>query len=210
MPSRNLLFSKAVCAGRAAKVSGMAPIIETERLILRGWTDADVQAWADMNADPRVMEFFPATIPREQSLESAHRLRKELEERGYGWFVMERKAQPGFSGVLAICEVQWEAPFQPRREIGWRLPVHAWGHGYATEGARALLDFASGELRWPEVVAFTAKINERSQRVMQRLGMTHDPREDFQHPRVPEGHPIRHHVLYRAVLHSSVTPAPSH
>jgi ribosomal-protein-alanine N-acetyltransferase len=176
----------------------MKPAIETERLLLRSWTDADVAAWAEMNADPRVMEFFPSTIAREKSYESAQLMRTDLEENGYGWFVMEIKERPGFSGVLAIDDVRWETPFQPRREIGWRLPVHAWGHGYATEGARALLDFAYNTLHWDEVVAFTAKLNERSQRVMQRLGMTHDPVEDFEHPRVPEGHPIRPHVLYRA------------
>jgi RimJ/RimL family protein N-acetyltransferase len=177
--------------------------IETERLILRGWTDADVEPWADMNADPRVMEFFPSTLTREQSYESAERMRAELEQLGYGWFVMELKERPGFSGVLALCEVRWDAPFQPKREIGWRLPVHAWGYGYATEGAKALFDFARDTLHWDELVAFTAKINLRSQRVMQRLGMTHDPREDFLHPRVAEGHPVKPHVLYRAVLRTS-------
>lgn len=171
--------------------------IETERLLLRSWTDADVDGWADMNADPRVMEFFPAPLARRDSYESAERLRRELEERGYGWFVMQVKDEPGFAGVLALCEVRWEAPFEPKREIGWRLPVHAWGRGYATEGANALLDFARDTLLWDEIVAFTAKINTRSRRVMEKLRMTCDPRDDFEHPRIPEGHPLRQHVLYR-------------
>lgn len=171
--------------------------IETERLILRGWTDADVEAWADMNADPRVMEFFPSTLPRHDSYESAQRLRTELEERGYGWFVMELKEHPGFAGVVAVCEVRWEAPFRPKREIGWRLPAHAWGHGYATEGAKALLEFARDTLGWDEIVAFTAKTNVRSRRVMEKLHMTYDPRDDFEHPRIPEANPLRHHALYR-------------
>jgi RimJ/RimL family protein N-acetyltransferase len=181
----------------------MESLIESDRLRLRGWTDADVEAWADMNADPRVMEFFPSTLAREQSYESAQRMRTELSQRGYGWFVMELKERPGFAGVLALCEVRWDAPFEPKTEIGWRLPVETWGHGYATEGAKALLDFARDRLHWNEVVAFTAKINERSQRVMQRLGMTHDAREDFLHPRVPDGHPVKPHVLYRARLRES-------
>ena len=178
----------------------MMAAIETERLILRGWNDADVEAWADMNADPQVMEFFPSTITRERSYESAKLMRADLETAGYGWFVLELKERPGFSGVLVVDEVRWSAPFQPKREIGWRLPVHAWGHGYATEGARALLGFARDTLHWDEVVAFTSKLNLPSQRVMQRLGMTYDARDDFLHPRVPEGHPIKPHVLYRAVL----------
>jgi len=175
-------------------------VIETDRLVLRGWTDADVRGWAEMNADPRVMEFFPSTIPPEQSYESAARMRRELDERGYGWFVVERKERSGFFGVLALCEVRWETPFQPNREIGWRLPVHAWGHGYATEGARALLGFARDEMGWDEVVSFTARSNERSQRVMQRIGMTRDAGADFLHPRIPEGNALRDHVLYRKML----------
>jgi 3-dehydroquinate dehydratase/shikimate dehydrogenase len=117
-------------------------MIETARPVLRGWTDADVEPWAQMNADPRVMEFFASTIAPERSREQTQQMRAELEERGYGWYVMEIKDRPGFAGVIAICEVRWETPFQPRREIGWRLPLHAWGQGYATEGARAAMGYA--------------------------------------------------------------------
>lgn len=164
---------------------------------MRGWSDEDVHSWAEMNADPRVMEHFVSTIPRDQSYESAARLRREVEENGYGWFVLERKERPGFAGVLALCDVRWEAPFEPKREIGWRLPLASWGAGRATEAARALLEYAFTDLKWSEVVAFTAARNRRSRRVMEKLGMTHDSSEDFDHPRVPEGHPIRRHVLYR-------------
>jgi ribosomal-protein-alanine N-acetyltransferase len=178
----------------------MTPRIETPRLILRQWTDEDVEPWADMNADPRVMEFFPGTMPRERSYEQAAALRADLEANGYGWFVMERKDMPGFAGIAALDDIRHDMPFRPLREIGWRLPVHAWGNGYATEAASALLRVAFEDLRWPEVIAMTAAINVRSRRVMEKLGMTHDPREDFDHPRVPEGLAIKRHVLYRATM----------
>jgi RimJ/RimL family protein N-acetyltransferase len=176
----------------------MPTVIETARLLLRQWTDQDVQAWADMNADPRVMEFFPGVMPRERSFEQAALLRADLEKNGYGWFVMERKDRPGFAGVMALDDIRHDMPFRPLREIGWRLPVESWGHGFATEAASALLRYAFNELDWPEVIAMTAAINTRSRRVMERLGMTHDPSEDFDHPRVPDGMPIKRHVLYRA------------
>src|SRR5581483_2698094 len=120
----------------------MTVIIETDRLILRQWTDDDVEAWAAMNADPRVMEFFPGTTPPEKSREQAAFMRAELEKNGYGWFVMERKALPGFAGIMALDDIRYEMPFRPLREIGWRLPVESWGHGYATEAGNALLRFA--------------------------------------------------------------------
>jgi RimJ/RimL family protein N-acetyltransferase len=175
----------------------MAPRIETPRLVLRQWNDDDVERWADMNADPRVMEFFPGTTARERSQQQAALMREDLEKNGYGWFVMERKDRAGFAGVLALDDIRYEMPFRPLREIGWRLPVESWGQGYATEGARALLRFAFDELRWPQVVAMTAVINTRSRRVMEKLGMTHDPSEDFDHPRVPDELAIKRHVLYR-------------
>jgi RimJ/RimL family protein N-acetyltransferase len=176
----------------------MQPTIETERLILRQWTDPDVEAWADMNADRRVMEFFPGVLARERSREQAAVLRARLEENGYGWFVIERKDRPGFAGVVALDDIRYDMPFRPLREVGWRLPVESWGHGFATEAARELLRLAFDDLKWPDVIAMTARINLRSRRVMERLGMTHDPTEDFDHPRVPDGMAIKRHVLYRA------------
>jgi RimJ/RimL family protein N-acetyltransferase len=178
----------------------MTTRIETQRLVLRQWNDADVEAWADMNADARVMEFFPDVMARERSYESAATLREALEKNGYGWFVLERKDRPGFAGIMAVDDIRHDLPFRPLREIGWRLPVESWGHGYATEAANGLLTFARETLRWPEVVAMTASINMRSRRVMERLGMTYDPAEDFNHPRVPDGMAIKRHVLYRARL----------
>jgi RimJ/RimL family protein N-acetyltransferase len=178
----------------------MTTTIETQRLVLRQWNDADVEAWADMNADARVMEFFPGVMARERSYEQAAILRAALDKNGYGWFVMERREQPGFAGIMAVDDIRHDLPFRPLREIGWRLPVESWGHGYATEAANGLLKFARDELHWSEVVAMTAAINMRSRRVMERLGMTYDASEDFNHPRVPDGMAIKRHVLYRARL----------
>ncbi len=170
--------------------------IETTRLRLRQWNDADVEPWADMNADPVVMEYFPEVTPREKSRSQAAANRERLEKNGYGWFVIERKDQPGFGGAMALDDIAYGS-FKPAREIGWRLPTGMWGHGYATEAAQALADYAFTELQWPHIVAMTAVINERSQRVMNRIGMTRDPRDDFDHPRVAAGHVLKPHVLYR-------------
>jgi RimJ/RimL family protein N-acetyltransferase len=173
------------------------PTIETPRLVLRAWRDADVEPWVAMNADPRVTEFLGRAYARELSEASAAAIRRALEEDGYGWWALEIRGGAPFAGVIALQEVPFQAPFTPANEIGWRLPFENWGRGYATEGARAALDFAFNELKWHEVVAFTAATNLRSQRVMQRLGMTHDPADDFDHPKLEPAHPLRRHVLYR-------------
>lgn len=174
-----------------------APIIETERLVLRPWRDEDIEPWAAMNADPRVMEFFPNTYTQEYASEMAAYLRARLEKDGYGWWVAEIKNGKRFAGNLALQYVPFEAHFTPALEIGWRLAFDAWGHGYATEGARALLDFAFKDLQCAQIVAMTAALNVRSQRVMQRLGMTHAAADDFEHPRLQPCHRLRPHVLYR-------------
>lgn len=177
----------------------MKRYFETQRLLVRDWSDADVDAWADMNADDRVMEFFPATIPRERSIASGNALRDELQRDGYGWFVVEVKDGLRFAGCIALAPVLYEMPFTPANEIGWRFVAPAWGKGYATEAAAAALVYAKDVLGWPPVVAFTAAINKRSRRVMEKLGMTHDLAEDFEHPRLEPGHRLRPHVLYRAL-----------
>jgi RimJ/RimL family protein N-acetyltransferase len=171
--------------------------IETARLRLREWTDDDVEAWIAMNADPRVAAFFSRSFTRELSESLAANMRAVLAERGYGWWAVEVRGVAPFAGVICLQEVPFQAPFTPANEIGWRLASQHWGNGYATEGARAALDFACTTLGWNEVVAFTAQTNDRSRRVMDRLGMTYDPSADFDHPRLEEGHPLRRHVLYR-------------
>jgi RimJ/RimL family protein N-acetyltransferase len=173
------------------------PTIETPRLILRDWRDADIEPWVAMNADPRVTEFLGRTYARELSEASAVAMRLALEENGYGWWAVEIRCGVPFAGVIALQKVPFSASFTPANEIGWRLSFESWGRGYATEGSKAALDFAFDKLGWNEIVAFTASTNLRSQRVMQRLGMTRDPADDFDHPKLEPGHPLRRHVLYR-------------
>ena len=164
--------------------------ITTERLLLRRWRPEDREPFAAMNADPRVMEHFPAPLTREQSDAFVDRIEAHFDQHGYGLWALERDgAFLGFTGL------QWAEgmPMGPCLEVGWRLTPTAWGHGYATEAARAALEV--GLEQADSVVSFTAVVNERSWRVMERLGMRRE--EVFDHPRVPEGHPIRPHYLYR-------------
>jgi len=175
----------------------MPLIIETPRLILRQWNESDLDPWAAMNADPRVMEFFPGTNDRARSEETANRMRISLERDGYGLWAVELKHNGSFAGMIGLNDIPYSVPFEPRREVGWRLAYDAWGCGYAAEGARAALRVAFDTLGWDEVVAMTAFVNLRSERVMQRVGMVRDLTGDFDHPRIEEGHPLRRHMLYR-------------
>jgi RimJ/RimL family protein N-acetyltransferase len=166
-------------------------------LRLRGWRDCDVEELVRMNADPRVSEFLPRRYTRDLSESQAATMRANLAQHGYGWWVVEVRGVTPFAGLIVLQEVPFEAPFTPAREVGWRFAHEHWGHGYATEGARAALEFGFATLGWNEIVAFTAASNQRSRRVMERLRMTYDPRDDFDHPRLGAGDPLRRHVLYR-------------
>jgi RimJ/RimL family protein N-acetyltransferase len=150
-----------------------------------------------MTGDPRVTEFLgvpPRT--RDEAVVAAERLGERLTSAGYGWWVVEVKGKVDFAGTLILQDVPFEAHFTPALEVGWHLAPDHWGNGYATEGGRALLEFAFAQLDRPEVVALTAKRNVRSQRVMERLGMTRNPADDFIHPNFPDS-PLRECVLYR-------------
>ena len=170
--------------------------LRTERLLLRQWRDADLAPFAALNADPQVMEHFPSPLTREHSDAFAASCRERIAERGWGIWAVEVVASGEFIGFVGLNEPRFDAHFTPAVEVGWRLARSAWGHGYATEAAEAALAYAFDELRLDEVVSFTATTNVRSQRVMQRLGMTHDESDDFDHPRVDDPR-IRRHVLYR-------------
>jgi len=170
--------------------------LRTARLTLRPWRDDDVAAWAAMSQDPRVAEFFPPRSP-EQHVRDAALLRARLEANGYGWWVLEANHVAPFAGIIALQMVPDDLVFAPAMEVGWRLRSEYWGRGYATEGARAALRYGFDVLRQPEIVAMTAAVNLRSQRVMERLGMQRDAAADFDHPRVAEGDRLRPHVLYR-------------
>ena len=171
--------------------------LRTERLVLRGWRDADREPFAALNADPEVMRHFPAPLSRAESDELADRLAAEIAGRGWGRWAVEERETGRFAGFTGLAPVPFEAPFTPAVEVGWRLARPAWGRGLATEAARAALAFAFDDLGLEEVVSFTARTNDRSWAVMERLGMRRDPEEDFEHPLLPAGHPLRPHVLYR-------------
>jgi RimJ/RimL family protein N-acetyltransferase len=173
------------------------PLLETERLTLRPWRDADLAPFAALNADPAVMEHFPATLSRAESDAAAARIRQELMERGFGLWALEVPGVAGFIGFTGLSVVRFEAHFTPSVEIGWRLAREHWGKGYASEAASKALAFGFERLRLAEIVSFTAVGNARSRRVMEKLGMRHDPADDFEHPSLPPGHPLRRHVLYR-------------
>lgn len=177
------------------------PTLKSERLILRPWRESDVAPFAALNADPLVMEHFPATLTRAETEAMVERARAEMARHGFGWFAAEMPGVASFIGFIGLWAPGFAAPFtsiqDPIVEVGWRLAKEHWGRGYATEGARECLRFGFNDLGLKEIVSFTATTNLPSQRVMQRLGMTHDPADDFDHPNLPKGHRLERHVLYR-------------
>jgi RimJ/RimL family protein N-acetyltransferase len=174
---------------------GTAPEIRTERLLLRRWRAADRAPFAALNADPRVMEHFPATLSTDESDAVAARIEAGLERLGYGLWALEIPAVAPFAGFVGISVPSFEAHFTPCVEIAWRLAAEHWGRGYAPEAARAALAHGFGTLGLREIVSFTRPANLRSRRVMEKIGMLHDPADDFDHPDFPEGHRVN--VLYR-------------
>lgn len=172
------------------------PVIETERLILRQWIEADREPYAALNADPEVMEHFERPLTRAESDAAIDRNNASLTDSGWGNWAVERRADGVLLGHVGVKPTAPELPFGGAYELGYRFARRAWGQGYASEGSRALLAYGFRELALPEIVAFTAVPNTRSQAVMRRIGMVHDPARDFDHPALPEGHRLRRHVLF--------------
>lgn len=171
--------------------------LRTPRLLLRRWRDTDRQPFARLNADPDVMAHFPGVLDRAESDALADRIEAHFAEHGFGVWALEVQGGEPFVGFVGLAHVRFDAHFTPCVEIAWRLARSSWGHGYATEAAREVRRVAFEVLQLPQIVSFTVPENRRSRAVMERLGMAHDPREDFDHPRLPVDHPLRRHVLYR-------------
>ncbi len=176
----------------------MAELIEfdTERLRLRQWCAADREPFAALNADLKVMEFFPALLSRRESDAMANRCEALIVERGWGLWAVETINTQEFIGFVGLHTPAPELPFSPCVEVGWRLVAKHWGKGYATEAARGALRVGFEQLGLPEIVSFTSVVNIRSRAVMERLGMC-DTEETFEHPNVPVGSALRKHCLYR-------------
>jgi ribosomal-protein-alanine N-acetyltransferase len=169
--------------------------IRTHRLLLRGWRAEDREPFAAMNADPAVREYFRSVLSRDESDSQADWIEAELSERRFGLWAVEIPGVTPFAGFTGLSVPAFKADFTPCVELGWRLAREHWGHGYATEAARAAVEFGFTQMGLDEIVAFTVPANTRSIRVMEKLGMKFSG--EFDHPAIAEGHPLRRHVLYR-------------
>jgi RimJ/RimL family protein N-acetyltransferase len=169
----------------------------TERVILRHWQHSDREPFSRMNTDSRVMEFMPDLLSRDESDALIDHIESHFQEHGFGLCAAELRQDHSFIGFIGLAVPRFRAVFTPCVEIGWRLSAEHWGQGLATEGAREIVRFAFGQLRLEDLVSFTVPSNWRSRRVMEKLGMTHNPADDFDHPNLPEEHALRRHVLYR-------------
>jgi ribosomal-protein-alanine N-acetyltransferase len=174
-----------------------SPVLHTERLVLRRWANEDRAVFAGINADPEVMRYRLSTLTRQESDDLIEEIEACFDQNGFGLWAVERTEDGRLIGSIGLEVAGDDMPFRPLVHIGWHLAVDAWHHGYATEGAQAVLQFAFDVIGFSEVVAHTTARNERSQAVMRRLGMTHDPVDDFDGPWYPAGHPNRRFVLYR-------------
>lgn len=171
--------------------------LRTDRLVLRRWQPEDRGPFAALNADPVVMEHFPAPLTHAESDALVDRIEAAFEEHGWGLWAVEIPGVAGCIGFIGLAIPGFEAPFTPCVEVGWRLAKEHWGRGYAPEGAREALRFAFEEIGLDEVLSFTFVGNAKSRRVMEKIGLRRDPVDDFDHPRVPTDSPVHRHVLYR-------------
>lgn len=185
-----------------------APVaLRTQRLLLRPWQDGDAVPFAVLNADPAVMEHYPARLTRAESDAQLERIAEHITTNAWGLWAVELLGVAPFVGYCGLWPVAFDAPFTPAIEIGWRLARPYWGQRYAVEAANTVLTFGFGTLGLAEIVSFTIPANLRSQRLMQRLGMVRNPADDFEHPKLPPEHPMRPHVLYRKTTHQHTVPS---
>ncbi len=175
--------------------------IRTQRLLLRQWRDEDLEPLDRLNTDPQVMEFLLAPLTREESAARLEVYSQHIREHGWGLWAVSVPGVSDFIGWIGLWPIGFEAHFTPAIEVGWRLLPEFWGQGYATEGAKASLRYGFEVLKLDEIVSITVPANVRSRRVMGKIGMHRDPKDDFDHPKVPEGHPLKKHVLYRLYAH---------
>ncbi|MEM6800048.1 MAG: GNAT family N-acetyltransferase [Bacteroidota bacterium] len=173
-------------------------ILKTERLGLRTWRENDLESLARMNADPEVMRYFPSTLTKSKTEQMLQRLQQHFETHGYTYYAAESLDTREFMGFVGLAYQSYETAYTPFTDIGWRLKQEAWGKGYATEAAKAVLIHAKENLQLKEIHAVTPLPNLGSERVMQKIGMTKIA--EFEHPEVPEGHELRRCVLYRKVF----------
>lgn len=176
-------------------------VLETKRLILRDWKDSDLEPFAELNANPDVMAYFPSVLSKSESDHLALTIRNKIESEGWGPWAVELKTTQQFIGVVGLQRVDVNLPVAPGVEIAWRLAKSHWGRGYATEAAKASLEYATDVLKVDQVISFTATLNTRSQAVMKKIGMQTDGTE-FDHPSIPSEHPLCRHVLYTINLGS--------
>ena len=173
-------------------------MIATDRLILRNWRPSDQEPWAALNADPEVMEHFPALLSADEAAAMLAANQALITDRGWGLWAVERRADGVFLGFTGLMPLRESNPLAPGGELGGRFARHAWGAGYASDAARGALAYGFDKLHLPEIVAFTATTNLRSQAVMDRIGMTRREGLDFDHPALPKGHLLERHVVWSA------------
>ncbi len=171
--------------------------METERLRLRRWHESDREPFAELNADPVVMEYFTSTRTRVESDDLIDRIEAHFDQTGFGLWAVDVVASSEFAGYVGLWPPNFDAHFIPAVEVGWRLARRFWGQGFAPEAARAAVADGFQRLELDEIVSFTSATNLKSRRVMEKIGMTRDPSDDFEHPNVPAGDPLKPHVLYR-------------
>lgn len=170
--------------------------LQTSRLKLRQWKDSDLIAFAKLNADPEVMQFYPNKLEKDESDNMALKLKDLIAKRGWGFWAIEEIETKKFIGFVGLHEPTYDLPVTPCVEIGWRLAKEYWGNGYATEASNISLDFAFNKLNLDKVYSFTSGENIKSRAVMERIGMA-NINKNFEHPIIPKGHTLREHVLYR-------------